>query len=163
MIEIEKKYLVHKEIWNTYKEENGLSYSEIKQGYLFSNEKITGRVRSKCDAITNKESGFLTLKGPTKGFSRAEFEYEIPVHEVNEMLSTFCSSYIHKKRYTFLCEEKTWEVDEFLAPNSQLILAEIELNSEDEAFLLPHFIGKDVSLDKNYYNVNMLKDKKGAV
>lgn len=157
MIEIEKKYLVHKDLWNRFKRDNALTYTEIKQGYLFSDNSITGRVRSKIDRISKTELGFLTLKGPTKGISRVEFEYEIPVSEVNEMLSIFCASYIHKKRFTFLYNGKTWEVDEFLSPNPQLILAEIELKFESEVFDLPPFIAEDVSSDAKYYNVNMLK------
>ena len=161
MTEIEKKFLVDKTSWNTYKLEAQLTYTEIKQGYLFNDHKITGRVRAKKDVSSGTQVGFLTLKGPTKGISRAEFEYEIPMEEVNELLTTFCAAYIYKKRYTFQFKGKIWEVDEFISPNQNLILAEIELETEVEQFDVPNFIREDVSEDEQYYNVNMLQKNSG--
>ena len=145
--EIERKFLVNKERWNFHTKDKG---EEIIQGYLCKNPEQTIRIRVKG------ESGFITVKGKTEGISRLEFEYLIPKLDAEEMIKHFCDRYIHKIRYTLTVGTHIWEVDEFIAPNKGLILAEIELKDQDEAFILPEWIEKEVSNDPAYFNANML-------
>jgi len=139
--EIERKFLVDKEklpsLPNPY---------EIIQGYIPSTH-ATVRVR-----ISN-DKAFLTLKGKTKGISRSEFEYQIPLEDAKAILDELCiKPYIHKKRYLIDVGQHTWELDIFEGKHQGLIVAEIELSSEDEAFEKPLWITKDVSHDKRYKN-----------
>lgn len=146
-VEIERKFLVDEEKWKSSKPSNGQS---ILQGYLLRSADKTVRVRIK------ENQGYLTLKGKTTGASRPEFEYEIPVSEAREMLDTFCDQYIDKVRYEVKIDGKVWEVDEFNSPRKGLILAEIELQSEEEDITLPDWIEDEVTGDPQYYNANML-------
>lgn len=146
-IEIERKFLV---LRDTYKNLKGCMY---KQGYLLKDIDKTIRVR----IAENK--GFLTIKTKTGSFSRGEFEYEIPLNDAEFMLNNLCEkSIIEKIRYISEFEGHIWEIDEFLGENEGLVVAEIELQSEDEEFLKPGFIGKEVTGDKKYYNSNLIKN-----
>ena len=98
------------------------------------------------------EKGFLTIKSPVQGISRDEFEYEIPVQEAEQILSLFCKNVIAKTRYHVPFEDQTWEVDVFSGDNEGLVMAEIELNSEDEDIPLPDWLGMEVSHDRRYFN-----------
>ncbi|PHR46054.1 MAG: adenylate cyclase [Fluviicola sp.] len=146
-VEIERKFLVKKEKWQAIRPSNG---ELIIQGYLQKDPNKTVRVRVK------NNSGYITIKGKSKGITRLEFEYEIPVNEAKEMIQEFCDRFIEKTRYFFEHEGFTWEVDEFLSPKKGLILAEIELNSEEQKFSLPNWIDKEVSDDLQYFNSNMI-------
>jgi adenylate cyclase len=145
-IEIERKFLVHKEKWNRVIKEKKSLY---RQGYIVSDPEKTIRVR-----LTDK-SGFLTIKGLTKGASRPEFEYPIPKEDAIQLLDNFCNSEISKIRHFISHDKKLWEVDEFLGENEGLVVAEIELASEDETFTLPDWIDKEVTADKKYSNSNL--------
>ena len=101
------------------------------------------------------EKGFLTIKGISVGASRAEFEYEIPQEEAKDLLDQFSVSELSKIRYKILFENKLWEVDEFLGENEGLMVAEIELQSEDETFSTPNWIGEEVTGEEKYYNSNL--------
>lgn len=146
-VEIERKFLVKKEEWLTVRPSEG---EKIIQGYLQKDPNKTVRIRTK------KNLGFITVKGKTKGVTRSEYEYEIPVEEARKMIQEFCDRYIEKTRYSFEHEGFTWEVDEFLSPKEGLILAEIELNSEEQRFSLPSWVDKEVSDDPQYFNSNMI-------
>lgn len=147
-VEIERKFLVNKELWENVKPDEG---QRISQGYLLKSLEKTIRVRTKG------EKGYLTIKGASVNhISRAEYEYEIPLEEAQAMLDKFCPKKIDKVRYTIEVTGKVWEVDEFSDPNPGLILAEIELTAEDEVFEKPNWAGKEVSDDERYYNSNML-------
>ncbi|HLV40905.1 MAG TPA: CYTH domain-containing protein [Brumimicrobium sp.] len=146
-IEIERKFLVLKEKWLAVKPSEGM---HIVQGYLYKSPEKTIRVRTKGN------QGFITIKGKTENISRAEYEYEIPKVEADELLSLFCPKKIDKVRYELSFDGFVWEVDEFVTPNPGLILAEIELSDENEVFNLPDWIGKEVSNQTKYYNANML-------
>lgn len=122
-VEIERKFLVDIDLWNAIKPDNGTT---IVQGYLSKSMDLTARIRTKGD------QGFITIKGATENVSRLEYEYEIPINEAKEMLDKFCLKKIEKTRYEIDFKGFTWEVDEFLTPMEGLILAEIELSSEDE-------------------------------
>jgi len=147
-IEIEKKFLVNKEKWSQVTKEKRSLY---RQGYIVSDPEKTIRVR-----VTDI-AAFLTIKGLTVGASRAEFEYSIPVDEAQQLLDGFCDSVVSKIRYFITYDNKLWEVDEFLDDNEGLMVAEIELGSEDEVFSLPEWVGKEVTSEKKYSNSNLAK------
>ncbi|MBW6478270.1 MAG: CYTH domain-containing protein, partial [Bacteroidales bacterium] len=125
----------------------------IRQGYLSSVPDRTVRVRVKG------ESGFITVKGKSNasGVSRFEWEKEIPLHEAEELLKICEPGIIEKTRYLVKSGEHTFEVDEFYGDNKGLIIAELELKSEDEAFFKPEWIGEEVTGDKKYYNAYLVK------
>ena len=144
MFEIERKFLV---LDDSYKQ---LSYgsSHIIQGYICSERGRTVRVRIR------DERAYLTIKGPSMngGLSRYEFEREIPFADAQQMM-LFCEpGIIDKTRWLVKSGPHTFEVDEFHGENNGLVVAEVELSSEEEAFEKPHFIGKEVTGDRRYYN-----------
>lgn len=141
--EIERKFLVDHSKWNNVPKHKK---SLIRQGYILSEPSRTIRVR-----VTDNK-GFMTLKGKTRGATRPEFEYEIPVNEAQEILRLFCNSVIEKTRYYIHFNGKTWEIDVFEGDNEGLIIAEIELDSENEQFELPEWIEKEVTQEEKYYN-----------
>jgi adenylate cyclase len=140
-VEIERKYLVSGNEWRTL----GVQV-HYAQGYLVSDGYRTVRIR------VAGEKAFLTIKGTSKGFSRPEFEYEIPVEEAIDMFKLCSLPIIEKFRTKIVFDGKTWEVDEFQGENNGLIMAEIELKSEDEPFTIPSWIGKEVTGDIRYFN-----------
>ncbi len=145
-IEIERKFLVNEELLKPLLP-TGTHY---EQGYLPTTDLTTVRVR------IAGETGFLTVKGKTTGASRAEFEYEIPLTEAREMLDLFCETTVVKKRYLIPRGVHTFEVDIFEGENSGLILAEVELTSENEKVDIPNWITKEVTSDPRYYNSQLL-------
>lgn len=145
--EIERKFLVNGTAWK-----RGATGKLYRQGYLVAEKERTVRVR-----VVGEES-FLTIKGPSKGIARAEYEYRIPPREAAEMLDTLClQPLIEKYRYRIEHAGLVWEVDEFLGENQGLTLAEVELTDEDQAFSLPDWAGADVSHDPRYYNANLVR------
>ena len=123
-----------------------------RQGYLNSAKERTVRVR------TAEDKAFLTIKGLTVGATRAEYEYEIPFDEGKAMLDALAEKpLIEKKRYKIPAGGLTWEIDEFLGDNAGLIVAEVELKSEDQAFERPLWLGDEVTGDPRYYNANLIK------
>jgi adenylate cyclase len=145
-VEIERKFLVDHERWKQMKKPAGTHY---RQGYLLDSEKHTVRIR-----VTDKQ-GYITLKGAAKGISRPEFEYKIPKKDGVELLDAFSAPEVEKIRYRIRHEGKLWEVDEFLGANAGLIVAEIELKNENEAFKKPAWVTDEVSDDERYYNSNL--------
>ena len=149
-IEIERKYLVDKEkLMRVLKARQG---KNIIQGYLNLDPSRSVRVRVK------NNTAFLTIKGKSDGISRQEFEYEIPTEEANEMMKLCTHEPIIKKRYEIKQGNHIWEVDVFEGANDGLVLAEIELTSEQEAFVLPEWILEDVSEKKEYYNLYLYQN-----
>jgi adenylate cyclase len=146
--ETERKFLVKDDTWRAGNP-SGLFY---RQGYLSRAKEQVVRVRSAGG------KGFLTVKGITRGISRAEYEYEIPVEDANHMLEDLCERpLIEKRRYEVPFEGMTWEVDEFLGGNLGLVLAEIELSDEGQEVILPPWVGEEVSGDPRYYNAYLVK------
>ena len=146
--EIERKFLVRGDAWRSLAK--GAPY---RQGYLNSAKERTVRVRI-ADA-----RAFLTVKGVTVGATRPEYEYEIPFDEGKAMLDTLAEKpLIEKNRYKIPVGGLTWEIDEFLGDNAGLIVAEVELTSEDQAFDMPAWIGEEVTGDPRYYNANLIKN-----
>ena len=144
--EIERKYLINKEKWLALEKPPGQHY---RQGYISTDPERTIRVRL-TDAAAH-----LTIKGLNIGATRAEFEYEIPVDDARELLDKFSVSELTKIRYKINYKNHLWEIDEFLADNEGLIIAEIELKSEDEQFDKPEWIGEEVTDEEKYYNSNL--------
>lgn len=144
MIEIERKFLV---LSNDFKKE-AFSEKKIKQGYLSSAPERTVRVRTKGD------KAYLTIKGLSNdsGLSRFEWEKEIPVDEAEQLLLLCEKGVINKTRFEIQVGSHVYEVDEFYDDNEGLVMAEIELSTEDEAFSKPHWLGNEVTTDKRYYN-----------
>ena len=126
----------------------------ITQGYLNSAPERTVRVRTKG------EKGFITIKGKASesGASRFEWEKEIPVDEVRELLKICEPGVIDKTRYLVDAGNHTFEVDEFYGDNEGLTVAEVELGSEDEAFEKPSWLGEAVTGDVKYYNSMLMKN-----
>jgi len=145
-IEIEKKFLINRDVWDRTVKPQGQYY---RQGYISTDPLRTIRVR------LVDTHGYLTIKGLTVGATRNEFEYQIPEDDANELLNHFAISDITKIRYKISYEGKVWEIDEFLGDNEGLILAEIELASETEHFATPAWIDKEVTGDERYYNSNL--------
>lgn len=146
-VEIERKFLVDKALWEKVKPSSGL---KIIQGYILKSKEKTVRVRTKGKA------GFITIKGITKGITRKEYEFPIPFEEAEHLLNDFCDKKIIKTRYELIFDGFVWEVDEFESPKAGLILAEIELSNENEDFPQPDWIDREVSDQPEYYNANMI-------
>lgn len=147
--EIERKFLVNVLLWNKLNKPEPEHY---RQGYLLSSPEKTIRVR------TTNSNAYLTIKGKSKGASRAEYEYEIPRNEALELLNEFSVSELSKTRYKINHEGHLWEVDVFEGDNLGLIVAEIELQDENEEFIIPEWIGIEVTEDIRYFNSNLTKN-----
>jgi CYTH domain-containing protein len=145
-IETEHKYLINKELWAKVVPDKSL---KIVQAYLHSDPEKTIRIRTKG------VQGYITIKGKTTNASRPEYEYEIPIKDALEMIGDFAGMIIEKTRHYVKYKNKTWEVDVFEGLNSGLIMAEIELSSEDETYSLPPWITENVTADARYYNASL--------
>lgn len=145
--EIERKFRVNTSAW--VPSDPGLHF---KQGYLNSQKERVVRIRIEGDR------GRLTIKGLTTGITRAEFEYAIPLPDAVAMLDHLCEQpLIDKHRHVEIYAGRTWEVDVFHGDNEGLVVAEIELPSEDTTLELPPWAGEEVSGDPRYFNSNLLK------
>ena len=147
--EIERKFLVRNDSFKKL----AYNYSRIAQGYICSGRGRTVRVRIR------DEKGFLTIKGPAgeNGLSRYEGEKEIPLDEAKKLMKLCEPGRIDKTRYLVQCEKHVFEVDEFYGENEGLVIAEVELESEDEMFEKPDFIGEEVTGIAKYYNSFLMK------
>lgn len=145
--EIERKFLVTDDSYKRL----ATSSSHIMQGYICSRKGCTVRVRIRAD------KGYLTIKGPSDkaGLSRYEWEKEIDLHEAEDLMKLCEPGIIDKVRYLVPSGKHTFEVDEFFDENQGLVMAEVELASEDEPFEKPAFIGKEVTGDRRYYNAHL--------
>jgi adenylate cyclase len=145
-LEIERKYLVINDKWR----DSVIKESVMKQGYLANAANASVRVR-----VSGSE-GRLTVKGRSKGISRSEYEYSIPLQDAEEILRNHISgAVIEKVRYKVKCGDHVWDLDVFAGANHGLIMAEVELSSEDEGFQMPEWAGEEVSTDSRYYNANL--------
>lgn len=145
-LEIERKFLVRGE-YKAFAE----SSSRIVQGYLISAQGHTVRVRMMDD------KAFLTIKGPSTGISRFEWEIEIPQADAAILLERCKGGVIDKTRYRVPFKDHLFEVDEFYGDNEGLTVAEVELTSETESFEKPHWLGTEVSDDPRYRNSRLLE------
>ena len=148
-LEIERKFLVHKRMdWKRL----ASSCSHIQQGYFAAVNTVRVRIRD--------DKGYLTIKGPSRngGLSRYEFEKEITLQEAQQLMLLCESGVIDKHRYLVPYDGHKFEVDEFHGDNDGLVMAEVELKSENEPFESPDFIGKEVTGDRRFYNSHMRKN-----
>jgi CYTH domain-containing protein len=144
--EIERKFLLANDDWRGLGE--GKPYC---QGYICSGGQGTVRIR------TIGDNGFLTIKGPTRGLVRAEYEYPIPVADAREMLANLCRGpLVEKIRYTIDFAGFIWEIDEFKKENDGLVIAEIELEQPQQQFVMPPWVGTEVSNDPRYRNSSLV-------
>jgi CYTH domain-containing protein len=144
--EIERKYLLKNDTWRLLA--RGTIY---RQGYLNRTKECTVRVR------TTGAGGYLTIKGYSKGATRVEYEYDIPESDAASLLHDFClKPLIEKRRYKIEFAGLVWDIDEFLGENTGLIVAEVELEREDQPFEKPEWIGQEVTGDPKYYNANLV-------
>mgnify|MGYP001490586827 CR=1 FL=1 len=147
--EIERKFIVKDEF-----KSQAFSSSHIIQGYICRESGRTVRVRIR------DEKGYLTIKGPSdkKGISRYEFETEISYEDAEQLIKLCPGGTINKRRYLVKSGIHLFEIDEFYEKNTGLIMAEVELHNENETFIKPPFIGKEVTGDKRFYNSCLLKN-----
>lgn len=147
-VEIERKFLLLNDDWRNEAGEP----VRFRQGYLVGSEKSSVRVRIEGDRA------FLNIKSATLGIQRQEYQYPVPIEDAEKILDELCDKpLIEKKRFFIQKNNHTWEIDEFSGDNQGLVVAEIELTSEDESFDRPTWLGKEVSDDKRYYNVCLVK------
>lgn len=144
--EIERKFLVDQDKLGELN--CGIA---IKQGYVPTSDKTAVRVRVMGD------QAFLTLKGENRGAVRTEFEYEIPLDDAEQILTELCTGpKVDKTRYLITHDKHLWELDIFSGENQGLVVAEVELNHEDETVTLPEWVASEVTGDPKYYNSNLL-------
>ena len=147
--EIERKFLVKGDFKSV-----AYAHSRIMQGYICSGGGRTVRVRIRGD------KGYLTIKGPSDkaGLARYEFETEIPVTDASDLMRLCEPGIIDKTRYLVRSGAHVFEVDEFYGDNEGLVIAEVELGAENEAFEKPDFIGREVTGDRRYYNSHLRRN-----
>ncbi len=145
-IEIERKFLVTNDEYKS-----GAKGTYYRQGYISIDNRRVVRIR-----VAGKKA-YLTFKSLISERSRSEYEYKIPVHDALELLDKLClKPIIEKIRYEIEYANHRWVVDEFLAENAGLVVAEIELENEDQKFSKPSWLGKEVSGDPRYLNANLV-------
>jgi len=147
-IEIERKFLIKSDEWKSLGKRKF-----YQQGYLLVDKNRTIRIR------TVEEKGFITIKGSGRGISRSEFEYQIPVEEARIILETLCEKPLIKKYRTKIkLNNLVWEVDEFIDENYGLVIAEVELENENQKIDIPSWIGDEVTGEIKYYNSMLIKN-----
>ena len=151
--EIERKFLVRSDAWRAAAANAGATGVRILQGYLSASANRSVRVRTAGERAT------LTVKGNKVGPRASEFEYSIPVEDALQMLNELCRRpLIQKTRYDIPGPDgHIWEIDEFHAENARLVVAEIELSHEDQAFAHPEWLAEEVTDDPRYLNTNLVE------
>ena len=150
-IEIERKFAVIGDHWRG----DVLRSRRLMQGYLNDAEMKTARCSVR--ARIGGDSAWLSVKSAVAGIERAEFEYSVPVADAEHMLKNFADGVIEKIRHEVEYDGFVFEIDEFLGDNAGLIVAEIELDSVDQEFPHPAWLGREVSAERRYYNVRLLR------
>ncbi len=146
--EIERKFLIANDEWQLHIARK----ADMRQGYLAGSEQASIRVRIAGDRA------YLNIKSATLGVTRKEYEYGIPMDDAKELLNTLCNGPIIEKTRFYVQEGRhTWEIDVFRGDNVGLVVAEIELKTEDEEFEKPNWAGEEVSHDTRYYNSCLVK------
>jgi len=152
-IEIERKFLLRDESWREAVERS----DQMAQGYLIGAQALReGAARASVRARVAGDQAWLNIKEATPGVKRAEFEYAIPVSDARILLDTLCDGVLEKIRHHVHVDGVLFEVDEFLGANSGLIVAEVELPAVDAPFPKPAWLGREVSAQQRYYNVNLI-------
>lgn len=146
-IEIERKFLVKNDAWKAVNH----TYKQYKQAYFCNTSKVSVRIR------TSDDKAWVSFKSATIDISRFEYEYVVPLKEAEHLMGEFSQgSIISKTRYFIPVGTHLWELDVFEGDNKGLIVAEIELSDENEEFIKPDWIGKEVSKDSRYFNSNLV-------
>jgi len=145
-LEIERKFLVLDSPWKSLPQG-----ALMQQGYLYASPEKVVRVRTEGDAA------WLTIKGAMQGIARGEWEYAIPLADAVELLKLCDQPLIEKYRYRIPFENLLWELDVFIGANAGLVVAEIELDSEEQIFAKPDWMGAEVTSDSRYLNANLQK------
>lgn len=146
--EIERKFLITGDEWR----QSVSREVRYRQGYLASDKSCSIRIR------VSDDSAYLNIKSATLGVQRQEYEYAIPLADAHEMLDQLClGPLIEKTRYYVPYADHLWEIDVFAGDNAGLVVAEIELQAENEVFVHPPWVGKEVSHDPRYYNVSLVQ------
>ncbi|MDO5058526.1 MAG: CYTH domain-containing protein [Neisseria sp.] len=146
-LEIERRFLLADDSWREAAGEPKL----LSQGYLSVEKERTIRVR-----IVGKQA-WLTLKGYVSDISRSEFEYEIPLADAQAMMAAMCPFRLEKNRYELVYQGFTFEIDEYFGDNAPLIVAEIELDSEEQSFPRPSWLGREITSDGRFTNAYLSK------
>jgi adenylate cyclase len=147
-IEIERKFLLRSNDWRR----QVVASAELVQGYLARTERCSIRVR-----IADEEAT-LNFKGLTVGMSRSEYEYPVPLADAREMIDEYCGDrLIEKHRHIVEHAGHRWEIDEFRGANAGLVVAELELDSREEAFERPAWLGREVTDEERYYNIALVE------
>jgi adenylate cyclase len=144
-IEIERQFLVKDDSWRPLAD----SGIRIRQGYLCTEPDRIVRIRIKDD------KAFLTIKGRPVGAARAEYEYQIPLADAEEIILRSKGFVIDKTRYNLMFEGRLWEVDIFHKENEGLVFAEVELEAEEAVVILPDWAGPEITADHRYDNSNL--------
>jgi adenylate cyclase len=153
-IEIERKFLLKNNNWL----EQVSHSTKIRQAYFAHGASPDQPAKASLRVRIDGEKANINIKSATLNMKRMEYEYPVPVAEATEMLDQLCEQpQIDKTRYRIKSGQHTWEIDEFYGDNQGLIVAEIELTSEDEHFEKPDWLGEEVTDDVRYYNVNLIK------
>lgn len=152
-MEIERKFLLASDAWR-----NQVGRSErLVQGYLVSAHLVTsGASKSSVRVRIGGEQAWLNIKSSTLGVARQEYEYEIPLADAEAMLARLCDGVVEKIRHYVAHANHEFEVDEFFGANDGLVVAELELDSVDEAYERPDWLGAEVSELTRYYNLNLI-------
>ena len=147
--EIERKFLLKDDSWRVLVSSRTL----YRQAYLHFREQEYSLLRIRSAG----EKGYLTIKGPVKGCSRMEYEYEIPISDACELMERFCAGpVLEKYRHIVMNGSDRWEIDEFLGENSGLVLAELELPSENAVFERPAWLGEEITGKPEYHNSHLV-------
>jgi adenylate cyclase len=150
-LEIERKFLLKNDSWRMAL----TSSRRLSQGYLTT---LTDGAKASVRVRIGGDQAYLNIKSMRLGMSRDEFEYPIPIEDAEHMLANLCSgTVIEKIRHHVHFAGLLWEIDEFLGANEGLVVAEVELESEDQAFEKPDWVGDEVTEDPSYYNVSLVR------
>lgn len=152
-IEIERKFLLASDAWRSQ-----ISRSQrLVQGYLVSAAAVTsGAARSSVRVRIGGDQAWLNIKSSNLGLARQEFEYEVPLADAEAMLVRLCDGVVEKIRHYVAHADHEFEIDEFFGANDGLVVAELELDSADEAYERPDWLGQEVSSLPRYYNLNLI-------
>lgn len=151
-IEIERKFRVVSDAWRA----QAHCSIEMAQGYLNDAESVVlGRQNVSMRVRVEGDQARLNIKSREMGVSRQEFDYPIPVDDAHALVALCVGATVTKRRHYVLHEGHEWEIDEFLGDNAGLVVAELELDAVDEAFVLPEWAGSEVTHLQRYYNLNL--------
>lgn len=150
-VEIERKFLVGNDGWRRAAR---AAVKHYRQAYLAWSPRCVVRVR----VSGSENAAWLGIKERKAGASRAEFEYPVPVADARQLLRLATGGVVEKQRYRVPHGEHVWEVDEFAGANAGLVVAEVELDAQDESFSRPPWLGSEVTGEERYYNANLARE-----